>query len=153
MDKEDWCAAVHGVAKSWIWLSDWTNWQGVLCRYEKSSNMWEEINVVKCNIWGHMDKVWMMYFIETCRERITNVTLENSVLPGNWKAKDKNDYAQISYSNKFVSQRSSVLKLCMLSWIQLLSRVRLFATPWIIAHQASLSITNSQSSLRLTSIE
>ena len=36
---------------------------------------------------------------------------------------------------------------------QLLSHVRLFATPWIEAHQASLSITNSQSSLRLTSIE
>ena len=34
-----------------------------------------------------------------------------------------------------------------------LSRVWLFATPWIEAHQASLSITNSQSSLRLTSIE
>ena len=34
-----------------------------------------------------------------------------------------------------------------------LSRVRLFATPWISAHQASLSITNSRSSLRLTSIE
>ena len=36
---------------------------------------------------------------------------------------------------------------------QSLSRVRLFATPWIAARQASLSITNSQSSLRLTSIE
>ena len=36
---------------------------------------------------------------------------------------------------------------------QLLSRVWLFATPWITARQASLSITNSQSSLRLTSIE
>ena len=33
------------------------------------------------------------------------------------------------------------------------SRVRLFATPWITAHQASLSSTNSRSSLRLTSIE
>ena len=39
------------------------------------------------------------------------------------------------------------------SSVQLLSRVRLFATPWIAACQASLSITNSQSSLRLTSIE
>ena len=29
--------------------------------------------------------------------------------------------------------------------VQLLSRVRLFATPWTAAHQASLSITNSQS--------
>ena len=39
------------------------------------------------------------------------------------------------------------------SSLQLLSRVRLFATPWITAHQASLSITNSRSSLKLTSIE
>ena len=39
------------------------------------------------------------------------------------------------------------------SSVQSLSRVRLFATPWITAHQASLSITNSQSSLRLMSIE
>ena len=39
------------------------------------------------------------------------------------------------------------------SSVQSLSRVRLFATPWIAARQASLSITNSQSSLKLTSIE
>ena len=39
------------------------------------------------------------------------------------------------------------------SSVQLLSRVRLFATPWIAARQASLSITNSRSSLRLTYIE
>ena len=37
--------------------------------------------------------------------------------------------------------------------VQLLSRVWLFVTPWIAALQASLSITNSRSSLRLTSIE
>ena len=39
------------------------------------------------------------------------------------------------------------------SSVQPLSRARLFATPWIAACQASLSITNSWSSLRLTSIE
>ena len=39
------------------------------------------------------------------------------------------------------------------SSVQSLSRVRLFVTPWITASQASLSITNSRSSLRLTSIE
>ena len=37
--------------------------------------------------------------------------------------------------------------------VQLLSRVQLSATPWTAARQASLCITNSQSSLRLTSIE
>ena len=39
------------------------------------------------------------------------------------------------------------------SSVQLLSRVRLFATPWITARQASLSITNSRSLLKLMSIE
>ena len=39
------------------------------------------------------------------------------------------------------------------SSVQSLSRVRLFATPWTAAHQASLSITNSWSSLKLTSFE
>ena len=41
----------------------------------------------------------------------------------------------------------------VLSSLQSLSRVRLFATPWTAAHQASLSIGNSQSLLKLMSIE
>ena len=39
------------------------------------------------------------------------------------------------------------------SSVQSLSRVWLFVTPWITARQASLSITNSWSSLKFTSIE
>ena len=39
------------------------------------------------------------------------------------------------------------------SSVQSLSRVQLFATPWTAAHQASLSITNSQSLPKLMSIE
>ena len=35
--------------------------------------------------------------------------------------------------------------------VQLLSCVQIFATPWTAAHQASLSITNSQSLLKLMS--
>ena len=51
-------------------------------------------------------------------------------------------------------RRSVSLQLdTQFSSVQSLSRVRLFATPWITARKASLSITNSQSSLRLTSIE
>ena len=41
----------------------------------------------------------------------------------------------------------------LLSSLQSLSRVRLFATPWTAAHQASLSITNSQSLFKLMPIE
>ena len=41
----------------------------------------------------------------------------------------------------------------VLSSVQSLSRVQLFATPWTTARQASLSITTSQSLLKLMSIE
>ena len=46
-----------------------------------------------------------------------------------------------------------ITKWYQCSSVQLLSHVQLFETPWIAARQASLSITNSQSSLRLTSIK
>ena len=49
-----------------------------------------------------------------------------------------------------------ILWFDFMSWfssVQSLSHVWLFATPWIAARQASLSITISQSSLKLTSIE
>ena len=41
----------------------------------------------------------------------------------------------------------------MFNSVQSLSHVRLFATPWTAAHQVSLSITNSQSLLKLMCIE
>ena len=46
-----------------------------------------------------------------------------------------------------------LFKLKYFSSVQSLSRIRLFATPWIAARQASLSITSSQSSPKLMSIE
>ena len=47
----------------------------------------------------------------------------------------------------------SLLASVQFSSVQLLSHVRLFATPWIAARQASLSITNSRTSLKFTSIK
>ena len=46
----------------------------------------------------------------------------------------------------------SDLRNSPISSVQLLSRVPRFATPWTTAHQASLSITNSRSLLKLMSI-
>ena len=48
---------------------------------------------------------------------------------------------------------SSTLFQFQLSSVQSLSRVRLFVTPWTAARQASLSITNPQSLLKLMSIK
>ena len=45
------------------------------------------------------------------------------------------------------------LTILQFSSVQSLSHVRLFATPWISAHQASLPITNSQTLLKLMSIK
>ena len=68
-----------------------------------------------------------------------------------------------SWNHKICDSRNFILMLTnlrtvhastdQLSSVQSLSRVWLFATPWIAARQASLSITNSWSSPRLTSIE
>ena len=52
-----------------------------------------------------------------------------------------------------VSQHRGLFQGVQFSSLQSLSRVRLLATPWITAHQTALSITNSRSLLRLTSIE
>ena len=52
---------------------------------------------------------------------------------------------------KFLLPKSSLS--CYFSSVPLLSRVWLFATPWIAARQASLSITNSRSLLKLMPIE
>ena len=54
---------------------------------------------------------------------------------------------------KFAKDLNRHLSKGDISSVQSLSRVQLFVTPWIVARQASLSITNSRSSLRLTSIK
>ena len=62
---------------------------------------------------------------------------------------------QTCHQSRYTGERkfNIVSPSVQFSSVQSLSRVQLFATPWITACQASLSITNSQSLLRLMSIE
>ena len=70
------------------------------------------------------------------------------------KGKEKVSNAQSEKLGKrSMDMSSTVISSVQFSSVQSLSRVRLFVTPWIAARQASLSITNSQSSLRLASIK
>ena len=64
----------------------------------------------------------------------------------NQKYQGKQWYPKDSYSPK-------ILKYRLISSVQSLSRVRLFAIPWTAARQASPSITNSRSLLKLMSTE
>ena len=56
----------------------------------------------------------------------------------------------IIFSRALVTQRNDSVQF---SSVQSLSHVRLFVTPWTAARQASLSIANSHSLLKLMSIE
>ena len=57
------------------------------------------------------------------------------------------------FSEYYCRPKPSVRHMYQSSSVQLLSRVPLFATPWVAAHQASLPITNSQNLPKLMSIE
>ena len=67
-----------------------------------------------------------------------------------WRGQHWNLACTVSKENSASTQTP---RYVLFSSVQSLSCVWLFATPWITAHQAFLSITNSQSSLRLMSIE
>ena len=60
-------------------------------------------------------------------------------------------FTEITFSK--ITHPFLLIDIIQFSSVQSLSRVRLFATPWTAARQASLSITNPQSSLKLMSIE
>ena len=59
----------------------------------------------------------------------------------------------IIFQNRIYLTIKMVKNIHVLSSVQSLSHVQLFATPWTAARQASLSITNSCSLLKLMSIE
>ena len=64
-------------------------------------------------------------------------------------------YLEISIGVLLLPGPSVVRTRCVPAFVvgQSLSHVLLFATPWTAAHQASLSLTNSQSLLKFTSIQ
>ena len=114
-------------------------------------------SLVGCSPWGHeesdtTERLHFPFSLSCIGERNGNPLqyscLENPRDRGAWWAAVYG-MAQSQTRLKRLSSSSYI----QFSSVQSLSRVRLFTTPWIAASQASLSITNSWSSLRLASIK
>jgi len=100
---------------------------------------WKQPRYPSADEW--IRKLWYIYTMEYYSAIKKNMF--ESVLM-RWMKLDPIIWSGVSQKEKHQYSISSV---------QSLSRVQLFVTPWIAARQASLSITNSRSSPKLTCIE
>ena len=137
MDRGAWQATVHEVAKSWTWLSNWAHTatqvnpnatRGCYCCYLKPHG--------NKGIRGQ-------------------ISLENWLSSGGEKefildVCPVSDSSEPELFHFWFSKANRTLKKC---FVQSLSPVWLFVTPWTAARQASLSFSVSQSLLKLMSIE
>ena len=143
MDRGTWQATVHGVAKSWTQLSDFTL---------SKQDFW--IEMVRVDILTLFLMLWKHFQFFNIKNDVscrfcTNIFYRLRMLPSVCSL--LRFYCFISWVS--VVYIDVIMWLFVLYWytqfssVQSLSRVRLFATPGIAARQASLSITNSRSSL------
>ena len=178
MDGGAWWAAVCGVAQSWIQLkqlsssSKNTYWLAMeLKRVAITLNGGREILVAQsclifCDPMEYSPSGYSVHGILQARilqwvaiffSRGSSWPRNQTPIPGRfftiWATREL--YSFLKGEMKEKKRMCVCVCVCVyqIRSDQSLSRVRLFATPWIAAHQASLSITISRSSLRLTSIE
>ena len=104
--------------------------------------------------WGEQDRCYPHFTEWETISQATSPTSQDSRSWGWSKFRTANffSFLKSSFPRFKLHWRKQVLSV-QFSSVQPLSRVRLLATPWIAACQASLSITNSQSLLKLMSIE
>ena len=106
------------------------------------------------NYLGHLGTSEQYMLVNERENRAEDQALSHAITydPGKVKS-TKSRMSSWSLSMRQDTVTKDAISTHSFNSVQLLSHVRLFATPWIAARQASLFITISRSSLRLTSIE
>ena len=126
----------HGLTKSQPWLSNF-HFHHMLARLCSKS--------VKLDFSSMWTENFQMYKLDLEKAEEPKIKLPPFI--GLWKKQENSRKTFISVS------LTTLMSLSVFSSVQLLSHVQLFETPWITARQASLSISNSQSLLKLMSIK
>ena len=138
-DKGDWRAAVHGVAKTWTWLSDWLN--------NNTSKSWESkylILMLNLHLGKELQTAGLQSF-SLFKFRMWLTMWPYFLLNRIW------DFAPIL--SKTQSLLIPGIDYFAAVVIQSLSCVWLFVTLWTAAHQAPLLFTISSSSFKFMFIE
>ena len=99
----------------------------------------------KCPQTGTDKEMWYIYTTE-----YYSATKWNKIMPG---AATQTDLETVILREVSQREKDKYMVLLQFSSVQSLSRVWLSVTPWTMARQASLSITNSQSPSKTMSIE
>ena len=161
MDCGAWWATVHGIAKSWTRLSNF-QFTCRLCDFRKITYLlWASLFIsfsvyVNSSTLNEITLYSVVYFCVSSYLRIKNYTSVNfleNLLQISLFSVDKMGILLFTTDIHITYFKLAIQNYEVVVIILSLSRVGLFATPWTVALQASLSITSSRSLLRLMSIE
>ena len=139
-------SSVQSLSRVWLFATPWITVRQASLSITNSRSLPKLMSIKSVMPTSHLNLCCPLILLPPIPPSIRVFSIE-SALHIKWPT-----YWSFSFSICLSSEYSGLISF-QIGSDQLLSRVRLFATPWITVRQASLSIANSRSSLRLTSIE